>query len=88
MKKFVFTLEKVYSVKTMEENKERDKLLSMRKRRERMQRELHAGIEKYDAQKREYQQKSRTGMDGQTMQNYGNYFEYLLHELERIVKSI
>ncbi len=88
MKKFVFTLEKVYGVKVREESAQREKLLNLRKRKERLEGDLAANVAKYDEQKAEYQIKSAGGMSGTIMRNYGDYFDYLLNDRERLEKAI
>ncbi len=88
MKKFVFTLEKVHSVKAREESAEREKLLNMRKRRDNLEQELAMSVVKYDEEKGEYQKKASVGISGTMMRSYGEFFEFLLKERERLEKAI
>ena len=77
MKKFVFTLHKLYDVKQSEENQKRvelkglDKVMSgLRKQRLDMQ-------QAYDGQQELYCRKCKTGMSMTEVKMFGEYFKYL-----------
>lgn len=83
MKKFVFTLQKLYDVKASEEKAQRARLKELEKNLETYQRQRDANQRLYDREQAAYQKKAKEGMSVFEVQRYGDFFQYLEKEMRQ-----
>lgn len=83
MKKFVFTLQKLYDVKVSEEKQQRTQLRELERNLENYQRQKQANRNLYDREHAAYQKKCQTGMSMFEVQRYGDFFQYLEKEMRQ-----
>ena len=84
MRKFVFTLQKLYDVKSSAESEERNRLAGLLKEREAIERELEKNRSVYEQQMEAYIDDCRKGMNGVKLKGYGAYFDYLIADKKRV----
>lgn len=90
MKKFVFTLQKLYDVKVSEEKQQRTQLRELERNLENYRKQKQASRNLYDKEHAVYEKKCRTGMSMFEVQRYGDFFQYLEKEMrqqENIIQS-
>lgn len=88
MKKFQFSLQKLYEVKGMEEQAQRGKLRDLERNLEHYQRQKAANKALYDREHAVYEKKCKTGMSMFEVQRYGDYFQYLEKEMRQQEQTI
>ncbi len=88
MKKFVFTLQKLYEVKEKEEDAKRLELASLDKKLSQLMDALQDTIDNFNGQKAQYAVKSRKGMSAFDLKSYGDYFQFLMKEMKNIKELI
>lgn len=88
MKKFVFTLHKLYDVKQSEENQKRVELKGLDKVMTGLQTQRVDMQQTYDGQQAVYCRKCKTGMSMTEVKMFGEYFQYLSVEMSRKDREI
>ncbi len=88
MKKFVFTLQKLYEVKEKEEDAKRLELAALDKKLSELMDALQDSIDKFNGQKAQYAVKCRKGISTFDLKNYGDYFQFLMKEMKNIRELI
>lgn len=91
MKKFVFTLQRLYDVKEMEEQQKQAQLRDLERNLHNYKMQKEANRKLYDREHAVYDKKCQTGMSMFEVQRYGDYFQYLEKEMrqqERVIQSI
>jgi flagellar export protein FliJ len=83
MKKFVFTLQKLYDVKASEEEQKRIQLKELDKELEFLIKKLNDFRDSFDKQKREYKRKCEEGINKDDLKNFGDYFNYLNAQIKQ-----
>lgn len=84
MKKFVFTLQKLYDVKSSAESEERNRLAGLIKERDAIEQGLRENKKTYETQMEHYSDDCRRGMSGIKLKGYGAYFDYLIADKKRM----
>lgn len=91
MKKFTFTLQRLYDVKESEKKQQEAQLRDLERSLDNYRRQKEANRRLYDREHAVYDKKCRTGMSMFEVQRYGDYFQYLEKEMrqqERIIQSM
>lgn len=91
MKKFVFTLQRLYDVKEMEEQQKQAQLRDLERNLHNYKMQKEANRKLYDREHAVYDKKCQTGMSMFEVQRYGDYFQYLEKEMrqqERVIQSV
>ena len=91
MKKFQFSLQRLYDVKEMEEQQKQAQLRDLERNLENYKRQKEANRKLYDREHAVYDKKCRTGMSMFEVQRYGDYFQYRAKEMrqpERVIQSM
>lgn len=91
MKKFQFTLQRLYDVKEMEEQQKQAQLRDLERSLHNYEQQKEANRRLYDREHAVYDKKCRTGMSMFEVQRYGDYFQYLEKEMrqqERVIQSV
>ena len=83
MKKFQFTLQKLYDVKVSEEKQMRTQLRELEQNLDNYIRQKQANRNLYDREHAIYQEKSKTGKSMFEVQRYGDFFQYLEKEMRQ-----
>lgn len=83
MKKFIFTLQKLYDVKQSEEKRKRTQLKELSRNLELYTKQLETCREMFNKQHKEYQGKCQAGMSMREVRQYGDYLQYLEKEMRR-----
>ena len=83
MKRFEFTLQKLYDVKCSEEKKKRAQLKELNQNLLKYSEHLQANLDRFDRQQRAYQKKCAAGMEMREVREYGDYLQYLEKEIRR-----
>lgn len=81
MKKFVFTLQKLYDVKEIEEDQKRSELKELGKKLDSIMERLSQLHETYESQKEKYARDCKKGVSAFELQRYGDYFKFLNEEI-------
>lgn len=81
MKKFVFTLQKLYDVKQSEEKQKRIELKEMGRSLTAFRKQRKANQSVFDRQHGIYEKKCKSGMTMNEVKQYGDYFQYLEREM-------
>lgn len=84
MKKFVFSLQQLYDVKTSEESDARNRLAGFLKERDRLEKLIAENKRRYDEQLETYSRECENGINGLKLRGYGEFFDYLLGERKRL----
>jgi flagellar export protein FliJ len=77
MKKFVFTLQKLYDVKAAEEEQKRIELKDLDAELADLKNMLKVLTDSFDKQKREFERACEEGLHKDDLKNFGDYFNYL-----------
>lgn len=91
MKKFTFSLQRLYDVKESEKKQKEAQLRDLERSLDNYRRQKEANRKLYDREHAVYDKKCRTGMSMFEVQRYGDYFQYLEKEMrqqERIIQSV
>ena len=80
MKKFVFSLQKLYDVKQTEEEQKRKELKELGKKLDSIKDRLLSLKNTYDAQKAKHAEDCAKGISAAGLQRYGDYFKFLIEE--------
>ena len=83
MKRFQFTLQKLYDVKQSEEKKKRVQLKELNRNLLNYQKQLMANQSLFGRQRSAYEKKCRLGMEMREVKQYGDYLQYLEREMRR-----
>jgi len=83
MKRFVFTLQKLYDVKVSEEEQKRTELKELDDELKELQINLNVFTDSFDKQKREFEKKCEEGMNKDDLKNFGDYFHYLNGQIKQ-----
>lgn len=81
MKKFVFTLQRLYEVKEREEEEKRLELGELDKEMEGYLTRLNQLMDSFEEQKKKYNEKCTQGINKIDLKNYGDFFDYLNREM-------
>ena len=81
MKKFVFTLQKLYDVKQSEEKQKRVELKELGRTLLTYKKQRKANQNIFNKQHGIYDKKCRTGLTMNEVKQYGDYFQYLEREM-------
>lgn len=84
MKKFVFSLQRLYDVKESEEEQKRIELKELDKKLDGLRLRLQDTIDNFNGQKAKYTVKCKKGIHAFDLKNYGDYFRYLIGEIDVI----
>ncbi len=81
MKKFRFTLQKLYDVKQTEEEQKRIELQEFERELDSLATRLNELMQVFLKEKEEYNQRCLEGISKIELKNYGDYFEYINEEI-------
>lgn len=81
MKKFVFTLQKLYDVKQSEEKQKRVELKELGRTLQAYKKQRKANQNVFNKQYAIYDKKCKTGLTMNEVKQYGDYFQYLEREM-------
>ncbi|MGI6152226.1 MAG: flagellar export protein FliJ [Christensenellaceae bacterium] len=83
MKKFVFSLQRLYDVKAADEKQKRLELKELTRILDEHKRNKQELLQKFAQEKEKYDDKSKSGMTRQDLKNFGDYFQYLNEEIDK-----
>ena len=83
MKRFRFTLQKLYDVKQSEEKRQRARLKELTQNLLNYSTQLKANRSIFDAQQSIYREKCKAGMEMREVRQFGDYLQYLEKEMRR-----
>ncbi len=81
MKKFIFTLQRLYDVKQSEEKQKRLELEELEKNLRNYEKQRDANQALFKKQYNSYEKKCREGMEAREVKQYGEFFQYLEKEI-------
>jgi flagellar export protein FliJ len=84
MKRFVFTLQKLYDVKEAQEDEKRKELKGLDKKLDELAARLRRMADTFENQKRKYAAAGRRGLSVFDVKNYGDYFQFLIGEMAEV----
>lgn len=88
MKKFVFTLQKLYEVKKITENQLMREQEQINKRLKDLQGDKSALVLKFASERDLYDEDCKRGIRAPEMQSYGEYFDFLMESLKKLEEKI
>lgn len=83
MKKFAFTLQRLYDVKESEEKQRQAQLRDLERNLDNYKKQKEANRRLYEREHAVYDKKCKTGMSMFEVQRYGDYFQYLEKEMKQ-----
>ena len=84
MKKFQFTLQTLYNIRSTEETTARNKLAELLKERDGIQAQIEENESIYAAHDAAYRRDCKKGISGRKLKEYAAYFEFLAEEKKRL----
>lgn len=84
MKKFRFTLQTLYNVKSTEETEARTRLAEIIAERDKLNEQLEEIKRLYQQRSEEYHKECKRGISGTKVREYGRYFQYLGDERKKL----
>lgn len=84
MKKFRFTLQTLYDIKSTEETDARNRLAALLKERDAVEGQINENDRVYASHNEAYRRDCKNGISGRRLREYGGYFEYLAAERKRL----
>jgi flagellar export protein FliJ len=88
MKKFEFTLQKLYEVKKITENQLMREQEQINKKLNDLQNQKGALVLKFADERDLYDEDCKRGIHAQEMQSYGDYFDFLMDSLKKLQEKI
>ncbi len=88
MKKFHFTLQRLYEVKKISENQLMREQEQINKRLLDLQNEKNALVYKFSHERDLFGEDCKSGIRAQDMQSYGEYFDFLMDSLKKLEEKI
>ena len=84
MKRFEFTLQKLYEVKKISENQLMREQEQIVKKLQDLENEKNALVFKFSNERDHYDEDCKKGIRAQNMQSYGEYFDFLMESLKKL----
>ena len=84
MKKFRFTLQTLYDIKSTEETDARNRLAALLKERDAVEGQINENDRVYASHNEAYRRDCKNGISGRRLREYGGYFEYLAAARKRL----
>ena len=84
MKKFVFSLQKLYDVKESEEEQKRLELKELDKKLDELIHKLNQTVDIFNQQKKKHAIKCKQGIGAFELKSFGDYFQYLIGEIAQL----